>query len=289
MMRSWVLAARPKTLAASVVPVVVGAACAFQQSDRVWIALPCLLCALFIQIGTNLFNDHGDAMKGADGADRVGPVRVTQSGLIAPRTVMRAAALTFALAAACGVTVVVGAGEPWLIAVGAVSLLCGWLYTAGPFPLAYVGLGEVFVFVFFGIVATAGTAFAMTGAVDVTVLLAATAVGALSTCLIIVNNVRDVVGDGRAHKKTIAVRFGTRFARAIYWLCIAVAAGATAGAAAVAAAPLLLAPLVVLPLAIKNALALGRFEGAALNPLLGASARVLIFFGVVFSLAVVLR
>ncbi|MDP2339815.1 MAG: 1,4-dihydroxy-2-naphthoate polyprenyltransferase [Deltaproteobacteria bacterium] len=286
-MNAWILAARPKTLAAGVVPVVVGAASAFSESSRAWLALPCLLCALLIQIGTNLFNDHYDHLSGADGDDRVGPTRVTQSGLIASRTVLLAACFTFVLAAVQGVVVVVGSGEWSLLGVGAVCLVCGWLYTGGPFPLAYVGLGEVFVFVFFGLVATAGTAFAMTGTLDSTSLLAGAAVGALSTCLILVNNVRDVVSDTRANKKTIAVRFGPGFARAIYWLCVVVAAVAVVVVAVLARAPVLLAPLIALVPAVRNALVLGRLSGAALNPLLGASARVLFLFGVAMAVALV--
>jgi 1,4-dihydroxy-2-naphthoate octaprenyltransferase len=291
------LAARPKTLAAGAVPVVGGAASAWRDSDRPWLVVPCLLCALCIQIGTNLFNDYYDAKKGADAEDRVGPVRVTASGLISPGGVLAAACAVFALAAAFGVVVVAVAGWPLLV-VGAVSLLCGWLYTAGPYPLAYLGLGEVFVFVFFGLIATAGTAYALTGALSTSALLAGAAVGALSTCLIVVNNVRDVHGDARAHKRTVAVRFGVTFARTVYVLCLAVAAAAVLALAARAGISLgassapdatraaaFALPFAVLALGVRNARAVWRNDGAALNAVLGASARVLALFGVALSIA----
>ena len=214
---SWVLAARPKTLTASVAPVVVGSgvAAAFASSPvRWWLAPVALLSATFIQIGTNLVNDAADFARGADTSERLGPIRVTQSGLLRGRDVMLAAAACFVVAALLGLPLVVAGGIPILV-IGLLSLAGGYAYTTGPYPLAYNGLGEVFVLLFFGLAAVKGMAYVLAGeGLWPWAELAALQVGLQSSTLLAVNNCRDIEGDRRAGKHTLAARFGLRFARA---------------------------------------------------------------------------
>ncbi len=212
-LKAWVLASRPKTLFAAVAPVLLGSALAFSQSKG---NLPAALAALFgaicIQIATNLANDYWDAKKGADTADRLGPVRVTASGLLQPRTVLLGMVFFFLLATAAGVFLTLRAGWP-VVAIGAASILFGILYTAGPFSLAYLGLGEVFTFLFFGLVATAGTYFVQALSYSPDAVLLGAMPGCYSVVLIALNNLRDRATDQRVNKKTLAVRFGEKFAR----------------------------------------------------------------------------
>ena len=211
--QAWVLASRPKTLFAAVAPVLLGSALAFSQSKG---NLPAALAALFgaicIQIATNLANDYWDAKKGADTADRLGPVRVTASGLLKPRTVFLGMVFFFLLATAAGVFLTLRAGWP-VVAIGVASILFGILYTAGPFSLAYLGLGEVFTFLFFGLVATAGTYFVQALSYSQDAILLGVMPGCYSVVLIALNNLRDRRTDQRVNKKTLAVRFGEKFAR----------------------------------------------------------------------------
>ena len=211
--QAWVLASRPKTLFAAVAPVLLGSALAFSQSKG---NLPAALAALFgaicIQIATNLANDYWDAKKGADTADRLGPVRVTASGLLKPRTVFLGMVFFFLLATAAGVFLTFRAGWP-VVAIGVASILFGILYTAGPFSLAYLGLGEVFTFLFFGLVATAGTYFVQALSYSPDAVLLGVMPGCYSVVLIALNNLRDRATDQRVNKKTLAVRFGEKFAR----------------------------------------------------------------------------
>jgi len=212
-LKAWVLASRPKTLFAAVAPVLLGSALAFSQSKG---NLPAALAALFgaicIQIATNLANDYWDAKKGADTADRLGPVRVTASGLLQPRTVFLGMVFFFLLATAAGVFLTFRAGWP-VVAIGLASILFGILYTAGPFSLAYLGLGEVFTFLFFGLVATAGTYFVQALSYSRDAVLLGVMPGCYSVVLIALNNLRDRGTDQRVNKKTLAVRFGEKFAR----------------------------------------------------------------------------
>lgn len=211
--KAWVLASRPKTLFAAVAPVLLGSALAFSQSKG---NLPAALAALFgaicIQIATNLANDYWDAKKGADTADRLGPLRVTASGLLKPRTVFLGMVFFFLLATAAGVFLTLRAGWP-VVAIGLASILFGILYTAGPFSLAYLGLGEVFTFLFFGLVATAGTYFVQTLSYSLDAVLLGVMPGCYSVVLIALNNLRDRATDQQVNKKTLAVRFGEKFAR----------------------------------------------------------------------------
>jgi 1,4-dihydroxy-2-naphthoate octaprenyltransferase len=212
-MKAWVLASRPKTLFAAVAPVLLGSALAFSHSKG---NLPAAIAALFgaicIQIATNLANDYWDAKKGADTPDRLGPVRVTASGLLKPRTVFLGMVFFFLLATAAGVFLTLRAGWP-VVAIGVVSIFFGILYTAGPFSLAYLGLGEVFTFLFFGLVATAGTYFVQTLSYSPDAVLLGVMPGCYSVVLIALNNLRDRATDQRVNKKTLAVRFGEKFAR----------------------------------------------------------------------------
>jgi 1,4-dihydroxy-2-naphthoate octaprenyltransferase len=223
-LRAWILAARPKTLSAAVAPVAVGTGLAAHHDVLAPLpALAALLGALLIQIGTNLANDYYDFVRGADTAERVGPVRVTQAGLLAPGAVRRAMVLTLAAAMVPGAYLVAVAGWP-IVWIGLVSIACAVLYTGGPAPLAYHGLGDVFVFVFFGLVAVGGTYYVQGGTWPADAWLAGAGVGALSTAVLVVNNLRDIETDVLAGKKTLAVRMGRGGTQTEYVLLLAVAA-----------------------------------------------------------------
>jgi 1,4-dihydroxy-2-naphthoate octaprenyltransferase len=217
---AWAIASRPKTLFASVSPVLLGTALAYSRGLGDGIAaFLAFLGAVFIQIGTNLANDYWDAKKGSDRADRLGPVRVTSAGLLKPRTVFLGMSFCFAVASLAGLWLIARAGWPVAV-IGMVSILCGILYTAGPFPLAYVGLGDVFTFVFFGLVATSGTYFVEAREFSMTSLILGAVPGFYSVVLIALNNLRDRESDLLSNKKTLAVRFGADFARWEIILCL---------------------------------------------------------------------
>jgi 1,4-dihydroxy-2-naphthoate octaprenyltransferase len=215
-MRLWWMAARPRTLPAAVAPVLVGTALAATQDVfEVLTFVAALLGAIFIQIGTNLSNDYSDARRGADTEDRLGPVRVTAGGLVPPKQVLIATYVAFGLAVLAGVYLIATSG--WeLLVVGVASILAGVLYTGGPRPYGYEGLGEIFVFLFFGVVAVAGSYFAQTEEVAGEALLLAVPVGLLAAAILVVNNVRDLETDKRAGKLTLAVRMGRERTRRMY-------------------------------------------------------------------------
>jgi 1,4-dihydroxy-2-naphthoate polyprenyltransferase len=206
--RIWLMAARPRTLPAAIAPVLVGTALAgFQHVFHPLRFAATLVGALLIQVGANLSNDYSDARRGADAEDRLGPVRVTAGGLVPPRQVLVATYLTFGLAVLVGVYLIVVAG--WiLLAIGAASILAGVLYTGGPRPYGYEGLGEAFVFTFFGVVAVAGSYFVQVKHLDWEAFALSVPVGLLAAAILIVNNVRDIDSDRRAGKRTLAVRLG---------------------------------------------------------------------------------
>jgi 1,4-dihydroxy-2-naphthoate polyprenyltransferase len=214
--RIWLMAARVRTLPAAIAPVLVGTALAgYLHVFHPLRFVAALVGAMFIQIGTNLSNDYSDARRGADTEDRLGPVRVTAGGLVPPRQVLIATYLTFGVAVLAGVYLVVVAG--WqLLVVGAASILAGVLYTGGPKPYGYEGLGEVFVFLFFGIVAVAGSFFVQTKHLDWEAFALAVPVGLIAAGLLVVNNVRDIETDRRAGKRTLAVRLGRRRTRRLF-------------------------------------------------------------------------
>lgn len=226
--QAWVLAARVPTLPAAIAPVVVGsAAAAHEGMFEVVGAAGALIVALAIQVGTNFANDAFDFLRGADTVRRLGPPRVTQAGLLSARDVLRGAYLCFGVAAVVGLYFVTRFGWPVLIA-GLLAIGAGLGYTAGPWPIAYHGLGEVFVFVFFGLVAVAGTAFVQMGRITTLALGAAVPVGLLCTAILIVNNLRDVETDRVAGKHTLAVLLGPTITRGLYLGCLLAAAAAPA-------------------------------------------------------------
>jgi len=295
--RRWVLGARPRTLAAAVVPVVVGTAAAHPLQTTAglpghswWYALGALVVALAIQVGTNYANDYSDGIRGTDDA-RVGPLRLVASGLAPATAVRRAALIAFGVAGVVGLALA-WATSWWVLAVGAACLAAGWLYTGGPRPYGYAGLGELFVFVFFGLVATVGTYYVQTLRLDRwPVWLAAALVGLLATALLLANNLRDIETDRQTGKRTLAVRTGRRaggwlyvacvtlpFAVALVWGVWSVATGAPVHPAA-PFLPLLAAPLAAAPLG----LAVGDASGRALLPVLGATGRLQLAFGVLLA------
>ena len=214
--RIWLMAARPRTLPAAVAPVLVGTSLAATQGTfKVLTFLAAMLGALFIQVGTNLSNDYSDARRGADTEDRLGPVRVTAGGLVPPKQVLVATYLAFGLAVLVGLYLIVTAG--WeLLLIGVASILAGVLYTGGPRPYGYEGLGEVFVFLFFGLVAVTGSYFAQVETWDWEAFALAVPVGLLASAILVVNNVRDLETDRRAGKRTLAVRLGRERTRVLY-------------------------------------------------------------------------
>jgi 1,4-dihydroxy-2-naphthoate polyprenyltransferase len=285
------MAARPRTLPAAVAPVLVGTAAAQLVSDDIrWGAfIGALLGSILIQIGTNLANDYSDAQRGADSADRLGPVRVTSSGLIAPRRVLHATWIAFAAALAVGIYLATVAGWEILV-VGAVSIAAGVLYTGGPRPYGYAGLGEVFVFVFFGLVAVNGSYYVQLEELDLLPFLLSIPVGLLSTAILVVNNVRDLDTDARAGKRTLAVRLGRTRTRMLYValvgvsfallpLALLIGDGPAEGLLALAAAPLALAPA----RAVR-----ARTDGPALNGALAGTGMLLAVFSVLLAAGLVI-
>ncbi len=221
--RIWLMAARPRTLPAAIAPVLVGTALAgFAHAFHPLRFAAALLGALFIQVGTNLSNDYSDARRGADAEDRLGPVRVTAGGLVPPRQVLVATYVSFGLAVLFGIYLIAVAG--WeLLLVGAASILAGVAYTGGPKPYGYEGLGELFVFLFFGVVAVAGSFFVQVKALHWEAFALAVPVGLLAAGILVVNNVRDIDSDRRAGKRTLAVKLGRERTRALYATVVYVA------------------------------------------------------------------
>jgi len=304
--RAWLLAARPQTLPAGISPVVIGTGLAVAAD--VFAPLPAaaaLVGALLIQIGTNFANDYYDAAKGADSPDREGFTRVTASGLIEPERVKIAMAGTYGMALLVGIYLVAVGGVPILM-VGLASILAGVLYTGGPYPYGYRGLGDLFVFVFFGVVAVTGTYYLQAvasmpgvgpfptwlppGSVPLEAVVASLAPAALATALLVVNNVRDVESDRAAGKYTLAVLIGYRWSRVQFVALLALAYLVPAWFALRPEAGLLpLAPFLSLPLALVVArTVLTRTDGDALNPALERLGRTLFAHSVLFAAGVAL-
>ncbi len=216
--RIWVLGARPRTLPAAVAPVLVGTAAAAGGDEplRWWVFLCALGVALFVQIATNYANDYSDGRRGVDDpGSRVGPARLVGNGLASAGAVRRAMLVAFALTALCGLPLVIWV-DPALLLVGVAAIAAGWFYTGGPRPYGYAGFGELFVFVFFGLVATAGSYYVQLESLSWLPLLCGAALGSLATALLVVNNLRDLRSDREAAKLTLAVRLGDRRTRALY-------------------------------------------------------------------------
>lgn len=284
----WIMAARPATLTAAAVPVAVGTAVAFAHGGaQLWPALAALWGAAWIQIGTNFANDVFDHDKGADGADRLGPTRAVAAGLISPRAMRLAMVFAFGMALLCGLYLTAVAGWP-VVAIGVLSIASGVAYTGGPYPLGYNGLGDLFVFVFFGFVGTVGTTYVQTLNTPADAFWAAVPVGALATAILVVNNVRDREGDARARKRTLVVRLGRRAAVAEYAGLILAAYAVPLVMALRGGAYILLLPLVTAPLALALVLQVARREGRSLNATLKATAMLLLAHGLTWSLGLVL-
>lgn len=217
-MKAWILALRPKTLTAAIAPIVVASALAQLYAETLNITVDwslswyALFASFFIQIATNLINDAKDFETGADNEERIGPKRVTQSGLLSPKQVFIAAGICMLLSILLGIPLVKAGGIPVMV-IGVFSLLSAYAYTAGPYPLAYHGLGELFVILFFGLVAVGGLTYSLVGVFGLNEIVAGLQVGLLCTVLIAINNLRDIIGDKKVNKKTLAVRFGLKFAR----------------------------------------------------------------------------
>lgn len=287
-LRIWLEAVRPRTLPAAATPVLVGAAIA--EANGGLQPVPTLLvlcCALLLQIGANLANDVFDHEKGADTAERVGPRRAVQAGLISARSMKIATAVVLGLALALGVVLVQWGGWP-ILAIGLCSIAAALAYTGGPYPLAYNGLGDVFVVVFFGFAAVCGTVWLNLGSVPPLAWLASVPVGFLATAILVVNNVRDRHSDARAGKRTLVVRFGRRGARIELWALLLGSYLVPVGLAVVERTWWFLLPLVTLPAALLLSRAVERLEGSALNPVLGGTAKLLLQFGVLFAIGIVL-
>ncbi|RMG47158.1 MAG: 1,4-dihydroxy-2-naphthoate polyprenyltransferase [Acidobacteria bacterium] len=284
LLRAYALAARPKTLPAAVAPVLVGAAAA--RAAGTWRTGPALAAAagaLLIQIGTNFANDVYDYEKGADTAERRGPLRVTQAGLLSPRQVRAGMVAAFGAAVAVGIYLAAVAGWP-VVAIGVASIAAGIAYTAGPMPLAYVGLGEPFVFLFFGLVAVCGTSFVVAGRVPGLAWGAAVPVGALATAILVVNNVRDHDTDRKAGKRTFAARFGRRAGLAELAGLLVLAYLASPALAAAARSPALVLPALTLPSAVRLYRTVARHEdGPTLNRALAGSARLLLLYAILLA------
>jgi len=286
-MNRWLLGARLRTLPAAVVPVAIGAACAVGLDEDVvwWRVALALVVSLSLQIGVNYANDYSDGVRGTDDV-RVGPARLVASGLAEPHAVKVAAYTAFGVAAIAGLAIAV-ATSFWLLVIGAAAIAAGWFYTGGSHPYGYLGLGEVFVFVFFGLVATAGTTFAALEQITALSIVMGCAAGALACALLVINNLRDIPTDREVGKHTLAVRLGDRRTRVFYVVLIAL----SFGLAVVAAfeRPWVLLALVAVPLTIKPARTVLRgAAGPELISVLGETGRLQLAFGALATIGLAL-
>ena len=284
-MNRWMLGARPRTLPAAVVPVALGAAACVGESGVVWWrAVPALVVSLALQVGVNYANDYSDGIRGTDEV-RVGPTRLVASGLASASAVKKAALLAFLVAAVAGLLLAVVTSW-WLLAVGAAAILAGWFYTGGPRPYGYMGLGEVFVFVFFGLVATAGTAFVVAERITSIAWLAGVMAGCLACALLVVNNLRDIPTDREVGKRTLAVRLGDARTRWFYVALLA-ASFVVVLVLAVSGRPLALVALLGLLSAWP---AMGKVidgaKGPALIAVLGATGRTQLLTGLLAAVGI---
>lgn len=283
--KAWLLALRPKTLPAAVIPVLVGAVCSLRVGALSWThTTVCVVCSLLLQVASNFANDVFDFEKGADTQERVGPARAVAHGWITPRQMKRAVAATLLAAAMTGSYLIWLGGWP-MLCLGALALICAVAYTAGPFPLGYNGLGDVCVFFFFGPVAVCGTAYLNAGTVPATAWFAALAIGALTTAILVVNNVRDEATDRLTGKRTLAVRWGRRAGVGEYaaLLGLAYATPLALLFLGYAAWPVLL-PLLTVPLGRSRLLELQRTRGPSLNQTLAKTAQLLVVYGALLAL-----
>ena len=288
--RTWLLAIRPATLPAAVGPVAVGLAVALANGVfRPLPAIACLAVALLLQVAANLANDLLDFRSGADTAERLGPPRVAQQGLLTERALVVATGIVLGFAALAGLYLAT-VGGPIILLLGAAAIASALAYTGGPWPYGYHGLGEIFVFVFFGLVAVAGTAYLQIGALGVLAIVAAVPVGALVTAILVVNNLRDIATDRAAGKRTLAVLLGPRATAAEYSLLLGVAFATPVGLVlAGAASAWVFVALLALPLAVpllREVWAAG--DPRRLNPVLGGTARLSLVFALLLAVGIAL-
>ena len=285
----WILAARPKTLPAAVAPVIAGTAVAYHEGGQQWLyAVLAMITALLLQIAANFANDALDFKRGADTADRLGPTRVTASGLITADGVLRATVFTLILAVITGLPLAIRGGWP-IFVLGIAAIICAVAYTGGPWPLAYLGLGEVFVFLFFGLAAVTGTAYIQTKEVTALALVAAIPVGALAVGILIVNNLRDIDTDRAAGKKTLAVRLGKRNTQFEYGLMLIIAAAVPVVMWAVGWLDFwVVITLMWWPFGVSLWNQVTTRTGRELNPTLGNTGRGLLIYSLTLAAALVL-
>ncbi|MES3628555.1 MAG: 1,4-dihydroxy-2-naphthoate polyprenyltransferase [Longimonas sp.] len=289
--RIWIQAARPKTLPAAAAPVIIGVALAVADGGfHALSASLALLAALLIQVGVNFHNDYTDFLRGTDTDERVGPLRVTQAGLVDPDTMRRATFVVFFVAVLAGSYLIVRGGWP-VVAIGVASIASALWYTAGRYSLAYIGLADLFVFMFFGPVAVAGTYYVQTLTVTAPAVAAGVGPGALSVCILLVNNIRDLEGDREADKRTLVVRLGRTFGVWFYAFCMLVAAlvpPALVGYTGEHWGALLATPTVALAGPALQTLRSGTTDAHHLNPLLATTGRALALYSLCFALGWVL-
>ena len=286
-MNIWVAGARPRTLPAAVVPVAVGTACAVGEVPGGliwWRAAAAMVVALALQVATNYANDYSDGIRGTDADDkRVGPVRLVGQGLAKPSAVKKAALASFAVAGLVGTALAFAVG-PELFVVGAAAIAAGWFYTGGPRPYGYAGLGEAFVFVFFGVVATAGSTYVQTGSLTALGLGASVPVGLLATALLVVNNLRDIPGDTEVGKRTLAVRLGDQRTRYLYAAMMALTFALVPFVAGLGGRPVGAIALIGVFVARKPVFeVLSGARGPALIPVLGDTGKTQLAFGILFT------
>ena len=284
----WILASRPKTLPAALAPIFVGTAVAFEAGkENYWVASIAMICSLLIQIGTNFVNDLYDFLKGTDDENRVGPKRALAEGWISVAEMKIGISFTFGITFLLGLILVYHAG--WIILlIGIVSIISGYSYTAGPFPLAYNGLGDIFVFIFFGIVATVGTYYVQALEFSGFALWASIPVGLLITNILVVNNYRDADEDKKKGKKTLAVLFGKPFAICQYTLSILGAYAVPVYLYFIYEKSLyIFLPLLSFPIAVKLLIDINRLQGSDLNKTLEITAKLSVIFSFLFAVGII--
>ncbi len=287
--QAWLLASRPKTLPAAVSPVIIGSAVAFtEQSFRFGPALAAFLGALLLQIGANLANDVFDFEKGADQDGRLGPMRVTQAGLLSPTAVKTGMWLAFGLAAICGIYMTLVSGW-FILLIGLMAILAAIAYTGGPFPYGYKGLGEIFVFIFFGFAAVCGTYYAQTKTISQLAVLSSIPVGLLIVGILVVNNVRDYESDKAANKRTLAVRFGLEWARQEF-VSIVILAFVIVVLLSISdiATPWLLLTWLSLPLVFSTSSSVLNQRGKILNKTLAGTGQLTLVFSLLYAVGLML-
>lgn len=287
--QAWILAARPKTLPAAVGPILVGAALALADGVfQVGPALAALLCALLLQIGSNFANDYFDFFKGADTHERMGPTRVTSAGLLSPNAMRWGMVVIFGAASLVGLYLIWAGGWPIFIA-GVAALLAAIAYTGGPFPFGYYGLGDLFVFIFFGLVAVCGTYYIQAHTLPAAVIWAAVPPGLLITAILVVNNLRDLETDRRANKRTLAVRLGRQGTQLEYLLLLLIAYLTPVWLwLGIHKSPWVLLPWLSLPLALPLLRAVFVNQGKALNATLAGTARLSLLFSILFAIGMLI-